>query len=624
MDGSRVINGVVMNQSLKIILCAFALTTVMHQSHAFESRSTKYKVTAVAGLAATATAGAYEWYTDPKADTNLLKHCWNKAKELRKDGVVKFIKNNPRLYYAYAGTMITLCAEVICDTGFLSKFIALQWLTPDQRAEKITHARDTRDHTLLEALMAGTTNDDERLRLLNAAAHIGYTAGLRSLNALPIIEQVAPQNPLARMLLLQRPFPALAVAARGNHEATVRELLAIGADPNTANELGFTALHCAAQGGNSAIMRILAEAGADINSQTNDDHITPLGCAALAGHVDAVRTLLDLGAPVNNPDDVATESPLHRAARGNTENAVATITLLLDRGAQVNRPNAHGQTPLHSTPHAYSPYSIAIMRTLLAHGANVSMRDNNGKTPLHHAIHFNYDTKVIAIRELIAHGADHNAVDNRGFTPFHDFWTRNPGLRHTPEELEALCDLLDPEGMHINQPDSTGNWYPITFAAFAMLTDQNASLYTPESAIRMLIMRGAMPFRFHTRVNDYGQTEPIAEPLTSTDEAGNTFSIFDLRLLHVDPVTNTESRYTAEQWRARIYEFVREWAALRPGLAFARRLHAVRAWAAARRRRARQTIGATARAPRSLNTAAAQPAGAGAGAAPEAAGVAHE
>lgn len=93
-------------------LCAFALTTVVHQSHAIESRTTKYKLTAATGLAATAAAGAYEWYKDPKADKNLLKHYWNKAKELRKDGVVKFARNNPALVTAVGLTTGALALEL--------------------------------------------------------------------------------------------------------------------------------------------------------------------------------------------------------------------------------------------------------------------------------------------------------------------------------------------------------------------------------------------------------------------------------------------------------------------------------------------------------------------------------
>lgn len=72
-------------------------------------------------------------------------------------------------------------------------------------------------------------------------------------------------------------------------------------------------------------------------------------------------------------------SPLHVACR---QGNLATVKLLIARGANVNTVNAGGHTPLHEA--AYRGFDEILME-LLKHGAKCNARSNQKRTPLHEA-----------------------------------------------------------------------------------------------------------------------------------------------------------------------------------------------------------------------------------------------
>jgi ankyrin repeat protein len=131
--------------------------------------------------------------------------------------------------------------------------------------------------------------------------------------------------------------------------------------------------------------------------------------SAALGHAELLGELLDSG------DDIATWSAdgfsaLHLAAYFGR---VATVRLLLERGAPVDRPSRNGMkvTPLHS---AAAGHHAGIGALLLAAGADPNARQQGGFVPLHAAAQ---NGDVALVRALLDHGADPKATDDDGRTP---------------------------------------------------------------------------------------------------------------------------------------------------------------------------------------------------------------
>jgi len=91
--------------------------------------------------------------------------------------------------------------------------------------------------------------------------------------------------------------PLYFASQRGQHEV-VSYLLALGADPDSATDLG-TALAIAARGNHTGIVAALLTAGADPNLPGGENKVMPLHQAADRGAIESARLLLDNGADVN-------------------------------------------------------------------------------------------------------------------------------------------------------------------------------------------------------------------------------------------------------------------------------------------------------------------------------------
>jgi ankyrin repeat protein len=92
--------------------------------------------------------------------------------------------------------------------------------------------------------------------------------------------------------------------------------------------------------------------------------------------------------------DTAGSTALHHAAGFGT---LDTMTLLLERGADVNAKNRRGSTPLH-----WAVHDEAKVRLLLSRGAAIDVRQNEGRTPLFMAASLASGTS--SVRLLLAKG----------------------------------------------------------------------------------------------------------------------------------------------------------------------------------------------------------------------------
>ena len=171
---------------------------------------------------------------------------------------------------------------------------------------------------------------------------------------------------------------ALMYAVRAGNIPLVHILLDAKARVNLKDDVGRTALHFAARDDRIKVMELLLAAGADPSAQDSDLVGTPLHYAAGSGQADAIRCLLRHGSPVDlYSEDGAT--PLDFAAIGHS-NYVGTIQVLLDAGADINKPEtADGETPLMW---AAQGEHIGALKFLIQSHADLNETDNLGWTAL--------------------------------------------------------------------------------------------------------------------------------------------------------------------------------------------------------------------------------------------------
>jgi len=248
---------------------------------------------------------------------------------------------------------------------------------------------------------------------------------------------------IARLLLRSKADPnlvnelgvgPLGIAVSTGSAEMAGLLLAHGANPNAARETGETPLMGAARLGRTDILKLLLDRGANPNALESRFGQTALMWAA--GHPEAVVMLVQRGAnihavtrswdvtytnylpttvtlgktgiPWNNDGTYAVKkgglTAIHFAVQ---KNDLESVRLLLDRGANVDTPQADGTTPLLAALYKWDPPkgtfvpgrgapatagssqqfhpNLAMARLLLERGAKARAADGTGYTPLHGA-----------------------------------------------------------------------------------------------------------------------------------------------------------------------------------------------------------------------------------------------
>lgn len=120
-------------------------------------------------------------------------------------------------------------------------------------------------------------------------------------------------------------------AVMENNEASVKLLLAEGAEVDARDEIGKTPLLIAAEKGYFPIVLLLIQKGADINAQHNL-HWTALMFAAGNGHSDIVKHLVENGANTNFISKSDYTALILASAGGYAE----IVDLLLENGADTS------------------------------------------------------------------------------------------------------------------------------------------------------------------------------------------------------------------------------------------------------------------------------------------------
>ena len=182
----------------------------------------------------------------------------------------------------------------------------------------------------------------------------------------------------------------LTAASKGDL-ATVKELVARGANINYTDRWGNCAMFAAAWEGNVQALDLFCNLGAKISF----DDCNLLCNAAFNGKVDSVKWLLDKGEDANFTFTSTGENALHYTIckMSEIDERTEIVKILIASGADVNKKTLagkttlcfmrdaylKGETPLHRAA-AYA--NAAIIKMLLDAGAEPSTKDANGDTPI--------------------------------------------------------------------------------------------------------------------------------------------------------------------------------------------------------------------------------------------------
>ena len=167
------------------------------------------------------------------------------------------------------------------------------------------------------------------------------------------------------LLAFSGSFDDFFIAIRNDNVSKLNNLLQRGFDPNTRNEKGQPGLTVAMREQSPKVARVLVDQPTlDVNA-LNLAGESALMIAAIKGDLASVKLLLDRGARLNQPGWTA----LHYAASGREPK---TVEWMLDRGAEVDALSPNGSTPLMLAAQYGSEVSVDL---LLARGADMALRN---------------------------------------------------------------------------------------------------------------------------------------------------------------------------------------------------------------------------------------------------------
>ncbi|CAM9605037.1 unnamed protein product [Ectocarpus fasciculatus] len=243
---------------------------------------------------------------------------------------------------------------------------------------------------------AGNTTNDGPLHLAIKGGHVGIAKDLLLSGANPTQQTGSFGN-----------FPIHLAACRGCLHEVVLTLVQKGVDLNCVNARGYTPLRLAVRENNVATMKVLLAQGADPNCGKL------LHIAARENKSAAIRALFEAGADIEGRDWMG-RTPLDFAAWSDSG---AAMLALLQLGANVNSQDDEGKSPLHCAC-LYKNHKAAQL--LLRWGADETVVDSEGETIVSMVIRRTalerevYLPRLMRISELLARAPQDRAWRRRG------------------------------------------------------------------------------------------------------------------------------------------------------------------------------------------------------------------
>lgn len=234
-------------------------------------------------------------------------------------------------------------------------------------------------------LTTGKAQIEENLDVVAFSQTVISSAAIDARTSLRAMMSAPADNAGVLMFEIDNAWPRLKVVSE-RRSATIKVLLAAGADANLASKKGETPASRLAKSYDGPSMAALMAGGADATLRDGSRAVA-LHTAAAGGYFEVVEQMLKGGANVNarNAKD---ETALIAAATGGGD--LRTVGLLLEAGADVNARDALGLTALHHAAGAQETYQTKetksnpqlapVLRQLLQAGADPLIRDNSGKT----------------------------------------------------------------------------------------------------------------------------------------------------------------------------------------------------------------------------------------------------
>jgi ankyrin repeat protein len=253
----------------------------------------------------------------------------------------------------------------------------------------------------------------------------------------------------------QTGMTALHMAIKESNKVTAEFLLSNGANPNAADENGFTPLHVAAYYAKDMdIVKLLVNRkDVNVNYSEKGGHRT-LRYAKhnMHGLGEAIANLLrekmaaKTEGSIHEPENMAATV---QTGRIKEDSDIKTIRLLIENGQDISAMTwgENGANALHLA--AANEETTELIDIILETGKfDINGVDNDGRTPLHYAIK-RPKPITINVRRLIKMGANTNIADKNGVTPLHM-------VARNAETMDLIEIFLKTEKLNVNDYDHNG------------------------------------------------------------------------------------------------------------------------------------------------------------------------